>query len=693
MQEESAALVREQPESRPFVEAKLAELEDSFSELEKVTSEKGQQLLESNRQALYEQTVDDIDSWITTLESQVITDDTAKDLSTVNYILQKQQAIETQMLEKARQVDELHSQAEILERIEPEKKDTIHAKKAVVSERFQKLQAPLEERKNKLLKKKEAYQFRRNVGDEMLWLAEKMPQASSIDYGDSLFSVQTLLKKNQSLKNEVDNHEPRIKNICEDGQTLIQEGHEDSAEFRHLIDSLWAELAKLRDAMDQRKAKLLESERAQKYYYDASEHETWMSEQELYMLVDDRGKDEFSAQNLMKKHEILENAVDDYEDEIRKLGEVAAELIRGQHPESEQIASRQSKVEHAYAGLKDLAAERRDKLNQALQLFALKTQFDDLLQWIQDRELVAGSAELGQDYEQVSMLRDRFRTFAKDTETIGNDRVAQTNAAADVLINAGHIDSAKIAEYKDNLVEAWADLLEMIETRTQVLKASWELQKYFYDCKDTHSRIVEKEKSMSDDVGRDSATCSNLKRKHNLFENDLATINSSVNAICETSQKLLDGYAGDKANDILNRKNEVVNAWNKLLNMVELRRKKLDETDDLFKFLNMVRDLKAWMEETIRQMNTSEKPRDVSGIEMLMNNHQQLKSEIDSRDISFDQCMQLGQTMLRANHYASADIADKINQIENTRQAMNVRWQERWDHLQLILEGWCCFCP
>ena len=88
VQEESANLIREQPESRPFVESKLADLEGSFEELEKVASEKGQQLLESNRQALYEQTVDDIDSWITNLESQVITDDTAKDLSTVNYILQ-----------------------------------------------------------------------------------------------------------------------------------------------------------------------------------------------------------------------------------------------------------------------------------------------------------------------------------------------------------------------------------------------------------------------------------------------------------------------------------------------------------------------------------------------------------------------------------------------------------------------------
>lgn len=125
------------------------------------------------------------------------------------------------------------------------------------------------------------------------------------------------------------------------------------------------------------------------------------------MLVEDRGKDEFSANVLIKKHETIENAVEDYEEEIRKLGEVANDLIRNNHPESEQISNRQSKVEHAYAGLKDLAAERREKLNQALQLFALKTQFDDLLQWIADRELVAGSTELGQDYEQISMLRGK----------------------------------------------------------------------------------------------------------------------------------------------------------------------------------------------------------------------------------------------------------------------------------------------
>lgn len=37
----------------------------------------------------------------------------------------------------------------------------------------------------------------------------------------------------------------------------------------------------------------------------------------------------------------------------------------------------------------------------------------------------------------------------------------------------------------------------------------------------------------------------------------------------------------------------------------------------------------------IAQMSTSEKPRDVSGVELLMNNHQGHKAEIDAREDNF----------------------------------------------------------
>lgn len=70
-------------------------------------------------------------------------------------------------------------------------------------------------------------------------------------------------------------------------------------------------------------------------------------------------------------------------------------------------------------------------------------------QWIGERELVAGSSELGQDYDHVTLLWERFQEFAKETATVGGERVARANGIADDLIHNGHSDSATIAEWKD----------------------------------------------------------------------------------------------------------------------------------------------------------------------------------------------------------------------------------------------------
>ena len=58
-----------------------------------------------------------------------------------------------------------------------------------------------------------------------------------------------------------------------------------------------------------------------------------MSEQELYMMGEERAKDEIGAQNMLKKHQNLESAVEDYTDVVRQLGERSRNLIEQEHPE------------------------------------------------------------------------------------------------------------------------------------------------------------------------------------------------------------------------------------------------------------------------------------------------------------------------------------------------------------------------
>lgn len=46
----------------------------------------------------------------------------------------------------------------------------------------------------------------------------------------------------------------------------------------------------------------------------------------------------------------------------------------------------------------------------------------------------------------------------------------------------------------------------------------------------------------------------------------------------------------------------------------------------------------------------------MSSVELLMNNHQGIKAEIDARNDSFTACIELGKALLARKHYASEEV-------------------------------------
>merc|ERR1719192_2033463 len=364
VRESGDALLKAKPEMSELVAPKLDDLSTKFTKLEKDTEEKGERLFDAKRAVLYDQSCDDIDSFARDIETQIQTEPTEvlKDLTSVKIMMQKQQLIETQFTVKSQQLSELDNQAERLEQIEPDKVQERKEQQEKVAAKFATIKAPIEARKKELMKKKETFQFKRDMEDEISWADEKMAQASSQELGNTLGEVSLLLKKVQMMQAEIANHESRINSVMETGQKMIDEGHPEAEKFDRGLGLLTEKWERLSEMLEARKQKLLVNERVQQFLFDANEAESWMSEQELYMMVEDRGKDEFSAQNLMKKHGTLESTVDDYAETIRQLGETARQLIADDHPESEDIGIRLGQVDKLYAGLKDLAAERRAKL-------------------------------------------------------------------------------------------------------------------------------------------------------------------------------------------------------------------------------------------------------------------------------------------------------------------------------------------
>lgn len=685
IEKEGKQLVSEKPETDAVVKEKLAALQKMWTELETTTQTKAQCLFDANKAELFTQSCADLDKWLVGLEGQIQSDDYGKDLTSVNILLKKQQMLEKQVDVRQREVEELQSQAHVL-RQEGKDTDEVDGRRQEVELKFKEMLDPLLKRKDFLMASREIHQFNRDMEDEILWVEERMPLATSTDHGHNLQTVQLLIKKNQTLQKEIQGHQPRCDDILERSQSIQKADSLNVEAIQARLSDLQQLWSLIIQETEKRHARLEEAHKAQQYYFDAAEAEAWMSEQELYMMSEEKAKDEQSSVAMLKKHQILEQAVEDYAETVHQLSKTSRGLVAANHPESERIGMRQSQVDKLYAGLKDLSEERRGKLEERFRLFQLNREVDDLEQWIAEREVVAGSHELGQDYEHVTMLQERFREFARDTGNIGQERVDGVNRMADDLINAGHTDAATVAEWKDGLNEAWADLLELIDTRTQILAASYELHKFYHDAKEILGRILDKHKKLPEELGRDQNTVETLQRMHTTFEHDIQALGTQVRQLQDDAVRLQSAYAGDKADDIQRRESEVLEAWRSLLEACEGRRARLLDTGDKFRFFSMVRDLMLWMEDVIRLIETQEKPRDVSSVELLMNNHQGIKAEIDARNDSFTACIELGKSLLARKHYASEEIKEKLLQLTDKRKDMIDKWEDRWEWLRLILE-------
>uniref|UniRef100_A0A3B4ZM99 Uncharacterized protein n=1 Tax=Stegastes partitus TaxID=144197 RepID=A0A3B4ZM99_9TELE len=332
IQKDGTLLVSEKPETEAVVKEKLSALHAMWEELESTTQTKAQCLFDANKAELFTQSCADLDKWLAGLEGQIQSDDYGKDLTSVNILLKKQQMLENQVEVRQREVVELQSQVKALGQ-EVKDTDEVDGRRQVVENKFQELLEPLRRRRNFLVASREVHQFNRDVEDEILWVQERMAVATSTDHGHNLQTVQLLIKKNQTLQKEIQGHQPRIDDILERSQSLLQDESSNGDGIRQRLADLQQLWRQLMEEAERRHGRLEEAHKAQQYYFDAAEAEAWMSEQELYMMSEEKAKDEQSAVTMLKKHQIVEQAVEDYAETVHQLSKTSRGLVADGHPE------------------------------------------------------------------------------------------------------------------------------------------------------------------------------------------------------------------------------------------------------------------------------------------------------------------------------------------------------------------------
>ncbi|MGH0132314.1 UNVERIFIED_CONTAM: hypothetical protein FKN15_050523 [Acipenser sinensis] len=521
--------------------------------------------------------------------------------------------------------------------------------------------------------------FLQNTQDLTFWINEKMLTAQDTSY-DEARNLHSKWQKHKAFMAELASNKNWLDKIDQEGEQLMLAKPELTPLVSKRLDEvhrLWDELESTTQDKAQRLFDANRSELLEQSYSDLDRCLKDLSQQ---LQSEDYGKDLTSANILLKKHQVTEKQVEERQRELVEL------LSQDPLKDGSQTGEYAQVVEKKFQNLLAPLRQRREKLQASRAVHQFYRDLADEILWVEERLPLATSTDHGNNMQAVQLLmkKNQFRDFARDTGSIGQERVDNVNRVIDGLIDREHSEAATMAEWKDNLNESWGDLLELIDTRSQLLTTSYDLHKYFYDGKELLALLQEKHTQLPADVGGDVSTAESFHRMHAAFERDIHTLGKQVQQFQDSAARLHAQYVGDQADAIQHTEHEVVEAWKALLDACDGRRTRLVDTADKFRFFSMVRDLMSWMESIIRQIETQEKPRDVSSVELLMKYHQGIKAEMDARNRSFSTCVDLGMALLARKHQASQEIKEKLIQLTEKKKEMLVKWDDRWDWLRLL---------
>ncbi|KAA3679654.1 spectrin beta [Paragonimus westermani] len=579
---------------------------------------------------------------------------------------------------------------------------------------------------------------------EAAWVREKLTQIKMIpEYvgidlssgrplgGQQLLRVQQLRRQLKSHQLEADNRRPRMKIACESVERKYcsdikpsRVSEVDVKQFRELLQDIRQNWTKLVSELDRLRYMLELDEQVCQFALNAHELEAWLSERELYILATEKPTTEQSAKAALRKHLNNMKTIDQWQPQLVSLRSRARELcgqlkkqtagdtsstlsdkrISQLRAYEHTIQSGQARVVHAFESLKSLMSERQLEFESALSQLQLLREVSELEIWIAEKSAVAVSHELGTDIDHCCVLRDRFLNFVKLTVPDGTGRVSSVNSQCVRLIARGHSDAAAIALAKDSVNEAWADLLELIETRKQLLKAAWDMHHFVGDCQDIEERIVFRIKNLPQPPtadlisGRKQGLCVCQRSHANLLQ-ELDCLSDQLIRLSNAAKQLFPRYAGSQEEQLKARYDRVQASWQRLLTTVESRNSILKLAGQIHRFLVSARELIMWLEMTRDQMEAKDRPRDTHGVEILINEHLLLKGELEARSKSIDACLDLGRGLLRIMppDTTSKDDSDTLVQpIGEVRERcvqlatghllVQELWRERWDRLHLLLE-------
>uniref|UniRef100_A0A8C7E9R9 Spectrin beta, non-erythrocytic 5 n=1 Tax=Nothoprocta perdicaria TaxID=30464 RepID=A0A8C7E9R9_NOTPE len=655
--------------------------------------------IKSVREALhFQRSVEDMEKWLEDVENELRAPYSSNDLVVLNSHLKKQEELEEDIAGHRDRLQELVTIAQEFQQEKHFLADELEDRVDQLVQRYRSLRDPLQQRRGSLEASRLQYQFFRDVDEELAWVREKLPMASSRDYGQSLATVQSLQEKHQILENEINSRDALTKVVLSTGQKLVRGGHSASHKIMEHLKELETSVENLKAEAQGRRQRLMQSYEAHQYLAELLEVEAWLAERSFILGTSDYGKNEESTQALLRKLEATKLDMEGFRPRIEKVQETGSSLINRDNPESPAILAKLQGILADYQSLLQKAETQRKCLQEQFQLYQFEREFQLVEAWLSSKQSVAESDDYGQDLDDVEVLEKKFKDFINEVKPLGHSKVLSLNELASKLEKEGHSKTEVIQKRTKQINEMWEKLCQAIQTRTENLRAAQQVHRFDHDVDEVKGWMQEKEAVVDiEDYGYDLPGVQTLLSQ--LEGRDLGAIMKELERIRGEAWHLSRTYPQVKEN-IMERLTDVDECWGNLGQKFLERKTRLSQAEQ---FPALVPPLpllcRAWANEMHALVISEELANDVLGAELLIKRHEEYKREIEKQWLKYEEMQRAGDDLMKNGHFMSAEVLEgqKLSELmKKVKDSWDMRkelYEENWE-IQLLrreleqAEGW-----
>lgn len=355
------------------IQSNLEELESNWKRLCELSALKRDRLNEAYEAFLFDRLVEEFIVWLDDAEKCLNSSDFGKDLASVNNLLKRHTALETDFQQHLENCDSIQETSEQFVKNDHFMSSAIQKKANDVIARYYQLNGLLQVRRDGLDSSRLVYQFCRDVDVELQWLVDKEPFLASQDLGklfilcklcdmqnlvisgSDLQTVNNLLKKHQTMESELLSRQSVIASLVERAAYLKSPEQSLHQEVQEKTDKLKTKLYSLTKMASSRKLKLQEAVKSQmvsdqkvlnslkilpvKFYVEAAEAQTWLNDKRPIVTSNEIGEDEDSTQMLQRKLDVFKCEIQTFETTIQHLKELV-QNVGSDHFDSSNISSK-----------------------------------------------------------------------------------------------------------------------------------------------------------------------------------------------------------------------------------------------------------------------------------------------------------------------------------------------------------------